>query len=779
MSKPDLHLRCLLILALPILAGACVESGWTVCADGRLCAPGRVCDVVHGTCSSPGEECLGLDDRTPCGDEMRICLAGTCVDSCGDGIINGSDQCEENELLSTSCASFGFYEGEVVCSECAFDSSGCSGGCMDGQFDDEYELCDPVNFDPSSGSTCVSQGLDAGRQGCANDCQNFSNDPCMRFGWTVEDPVSETGKVDSIADLWGTREDVFALIAPGGVRSAAQGWVPVGGDAGDAIRGRSLFASSSDDIWVIAGEGDRFHHWDGARWSLVPSPVGGLGELWGDSSSNITAVGRQGAIVHFDGASWEVQPTPRSTGDLGAVWGLGSGDVYAAGNAGALLHFDGGAWSAIDSETTEDLFGVWAHASGEIWIVTATRVRRRGAGGWTTALTFPRPSKAGGWIGGTGPSDVWVAGGGNSGVLRYDGTRWNAMLTDDLTPYPLWVDSTAVTTGNQFGNGNGLIRRWYGAGNGPTLDPSDVFADAWAADPDQWIAVGSDQITGEAIALHSDGSRFTFDEPLVSVTGFAGGRAFAAGGQRILEWNGESWTESLPSGGASFIDVWASGTTDVHAIDNTFAFPARILHYDGNDWNELPPVEAQCGGNFARPEQIWASSPEDVFVVGRNLLARFDGAAWSYVEPPTCNDLFSSVWGSGPGDVWALGAPEGTGQSRLFRWDGSAWTSQVTSARGKLIGSAADDIFVGTSAHYDGRIWSPLREDAISGVPVFALSSRLFMVASTFEDQGLGLFMRTRFWNGRTVEASCTDGVDDDADGATDRDDLDCARGRR
>jgi hypothetical protein len=776
-STPDQHLRCLLILALTLLAGACVESGWTVCADGRMCGPDRVCDLVHGTCSSPNEECLGQIDRTECAGGALICLAGKCVGSCGDGVLDGPDECEGEDLDGSSCAELGFYTGDLVCrADCSFDSSSCSGACMDGQLDDEFELCDPTDFDPTSGSTCVSQGLDAGRQGCANDCQGYSNATCMRFGWTVEDPVVDDVEVDVMADIWGTREDLFVLVAPGGVRSGAQSWVPVGGDRGDAIRGRALFASSSSDIWVIDETGGGFLHWDGASWTEVASPAGGLNEIWGSSSSNVFAVGDQGAVVHFDGARWQTQRTPASGRALHAIVGLGENEVYAVGDAGTLLRHDGKTWSALDSGTTDALQGVWAHSSGEIWTVSDTDVRRFDGEEWAPMFTFERPSQQGSWIGGNGPSDVWVSGGGDGAVRRYDGTRWSALLDGDFFAQPLWVDGSAVTVGYQYGGGGlGVVRRWYGAGNGPVLDPNGLWSDVWALDPDVWIAVGTDPVTNEGLVLHSDGSRFTFDEPLLHVTGFSADHAFAAGGERILMWDGTSWTDSFPGGGSSIVDLWASGSTDVHAIDNTFAFPARVLHYDGRSWNELPFLEAQCGTSFARPERIWASGPQDVFVAGSNLLARFDGKTWSYENGETCTEVFESIWGSGPGDVWVFQTPRDDGQSRLYHWDGTEWASQVTNELGgPLVGTAADDVFLGTRAHYDGRVWSPINSSTVVGAPVFALPSRLFMIEGGNEGLGLNQFIRTRFWSQRAAEASCSDGVDDDADGATDRDDDDC-----
>jgi hypothetical protein len=782
---PSLHLRWLPLVGLLLLVGACVESGWTACSDGRLCPPGRVCDVFHGTCSSPEEECLERTDRTECAGGARICMEGRCIDSCGDGMANGSDECEGADVLESTCAARGFYEGELACrSDCTFDLSGCSGACMDGQVDESHELCDATDFGSAAGATCVSQGFDAGRQGCASDCQGFTNDPCIRFGWTSEEPVTDDTGPDALTDMWGTREDLFILASPGGVLSAGQGWVPVGGDGGDAIRGRALWAGSADDIWVIDSAGDGFLHWDGATWSDVESPAGGLRELWGSTGSSIFAVGDQGAVVHFDGTGWTTQRTPGATGTLRAVWGVSADEVYAAGEAGSLIRFDGAGWSAIESGTEETLAGVWARSESEIWTVGPATVRRFDGDRWTVALTFDRESDGRAWIGGNGASDVWVAGGADGTVRRYDGTRWSDMLTDNFAPEPLWVDPTAVTAGYQYGaeGGSGTVRRWFGAGTGPALVPEGAMLDAWALDPNVWIAVGFDESTGDGLAVMPNGpllDRFLFPDLLEHVVGFGPDRIYAGGGDRILHYDGAGWTEAFSQQGMRIVDMWTGGPEDVYALDSTFDFPSRIFHFDGETWTEIPPPEPQCGEPF--PDLIggWASGPDDVFVIGRDVLARYDGQEWSYFNPPTCSNAFESIWGSGRDDVWTFEESRDSGPSHLHHWDGSEWTSQVTNGSGKLVGTAADDVFLGTSAHYDGRVWSPINSIAVIGAPVFALPSRLFMVDAQPKNRGLGQFVRTRFWHRRAAEAGCTDGVDDDADGATDRDDDDCAAARR
>ena len=115
------------------LAAGCIESPWIVCDDGMMCPPGRACDLVNGRCSFGGE-CFARQDGEPCAETMGRCLDGQCQDLCGDGQLNGTDECEGTDFAGRTCASEEqTYGGELACTaECTIDSSGCVGRCGDG-----------------------------------------------------------------------------------------------------------------------------------------------------------------------------------------------------------------------------------------------------------------------------------------------------------------------------------------------------------------------------------------------------------------------------------------------------------------------------------------------------------------------------------------------------------------------------------------------------------------------------------------------------------------------
>src|SRR5262249_43487003 len=90
-------------------------------------------------------------------------------------------------------------------------------------------------------------------------------------------------------------------------------------------------------------------HWNGQRWTVVPSPNAtasdSLGSVSAISSNDVWAVGcgnfcgsDTGAgsllVEHWDGTQWTINPTPQiGNGEMasGGILALPSGDIFVAG----------------------------------------------------------------------------------------------------------------------------------------------------------------------------------------------------------------------------------------------------------------------------------------------------------------------------------------------------------------------------------------------------------------------------------------------------------------
>jgi hypothetical protein len=159
------------------------------------------------------------------------------------------------------------------------------------------------------------------------------------------------------------------------------------------------------DAWAVGYVGDAVGirtvtlHWNGARWTRVPSPNPSATRNWlmdvsGSSSSDLWAVGsywnlarkRRSLAMHWDGSQWTVVPTPnveRKESLVNGVTVLSPTDAWAVGSAldasfsGRTLthHWDGASWTIVPSPNPSvigvgsNLLGVTAASSTDVWAV--------------------------------------------------------------------------------------------------------------------------------------------------------------------------------------------------------------------------------------------------------------------------------------------------------------------------------------------------------------------------------------------------------------------------
>jgi hypothetical protein len=116
-------------------------------------------------------------------------------------------------------------------------------------------------------------------------------------------------------------------------------------------------AASANDIWAVGEKGDDpfahdplqtvTKHWDGADWNEVPSPNVGTGDSYlrgvtAISPTDAWAVGgygprtgtKQTLILHWDGAAWSVVPSPNVEGQSNrffSIEAISANDLWAVG----------------------------------------------------------------------------------------------------------------------------------------------------------------------------------------------------------------------------------------------------------------------------------------------------------------------------------------------------------------------------------------------------------------------------------------------------------------
>ena len=242
-------------------------------------------------------------------------------------------------------------------------------------------------------------------------------------------------------------------------------------------------------------------HYDGAAWSIVPSPnpasfASYLSTLVAVASNDVWAAGYylgsnnyRTLVEHWDGNSWSIVPTP-NVGDgpnaLNGIAAAGSDDIWAAGyqsiasgspSSTLILHFDGTTWTVVPSPNPgqpSSLAAVVATSDGLIWAAgfyydgtQGKTLLLRGDESGFTALPGEDYSGEGNvllGIAAAGPGDIWAAGyhypSGTSDyqglIEHYDGKQWRRVSSAQGESYTYLSGITAWTPGAGWAVGNTL-----------------------------------------------------------------------------------------------------------------------------------------------------------------------------------------------------------------------------------------------------------------------------------------------------------------------------------
>ncbi len=145
---------------------------------GNPCGNGMIdgteeCDTfdLNGqTCDDFGFSGGTLSCSSDCTLDKSHCVAPTC----GDNLIDPGEQCDGTEHGGQSCGSLGYIGGGTLqCKpDCTFDTSECS-SCGDGMVQ-AGEECDGTDL---NGATCASRGYSAGTLACNTLC-GFDESGC-------------------------------------------------------------------------------------------------------------------------------------------------------------------------------------------------------------------------------------------------------------------------------------------------------------------------------------------------------------------------------------------------------------------------------------------------------------------------------------------------------------------------------------------------------------------------------------------------------------------------
>jgi hypothetical protein len=299
-------------------------------------------------------------------------------------------------------------------------------------------------------------------------------------------------------------------------------------------------ATSSHDVWAVGAvahaerrdDGSEMDldrtlavHWDGNRWSVVPTPDDTpddtLVAVSARSSSDIWAVGAANHTVdpnvsfvtplveHWDGARWSVVHVPTPGLDPSNTAAVAA--LVAGLHSGHFKDYDEASFSAVHAIAVDD---VWAagvikrhtadgdaptqtfteHWNGTKWSVVNTPDLRvgqlgHGADDSLNAVTATRSD------------DVWAVGAASPQgtlTLHWDGTTWTVIPSAHSGSFSYLSDVAAISATNVWAVGN-AIEHWDGRQwsqtatiEGKTFEPLAAItavsaADVWMVGQDDFL----------------------------------------------------------------------------------------------------------------------------------------------------------------------------------------------------------------------------------------------------------------------------------------------------
>ncbi len=487
-------------------------------------------------------------------------------------------------------------------------------------------------------------------------------------------------------------------------------------------------------------------------------------DLAGSSRTQLYGVGENSAVWRYDGNRWtQVYSSGLDRGYSGrqeGVWARGD-TVVTAGHGSAWNDDAWGGQIMVSTNAGKDFtrtLSTGPAMTREFWDVSGTSTADLWVVGFdertdterTRAVVLHSTDAGATWDeqihGDEGHryyGGVWaepgrvIVGGGHINIST---GRWEALLMESTDGGETWNETWFAVPGK-----NRYVREVWGTPGG-TLH-------AVGSDGSTFINTGSGwrDVTGAATAsltgLHGTGGeawavgvygavvryrggawsavdlQATATGTLRSVWGSSATDVYAVGHrpgpnaaeQSVLMHNdGTTWSTVLPAADSTeYADVWGSGASDVYVVGHRLNAggdaTGMIWHYDGGGWTATP-----LAGTDRRLTTVWGSGPGDVWALGRQTGASGDevvilhstdgGQSWSTSAVsgvPAGEAHVLDAWGSGPGNVYAVGYAIPTGatvaSSMVLRYNGSAWTATTEEDRVRLSGvwgAGAGDVHV-------------------------------------------------------------------------------------
>ena len=297
---------------------------------------------------------------------------------------------------------------------------------------------------------------------------------------------------------------LFPLLA--GEEAVAADWQlvrsPNSGSQANSLA--SVAAVTDNDVWAVGWAFNQqqnayrtlAEHWNGTRWSIVPSPnaTNGYNLLNGVAvvaANDVWAVGSAATgsttntlVEHWNGTAWSIVPSPNVAGRsnvLEAITVISPTDIWAVGHSTdtsfndftLTLHWNGTVWSIVPSPNVNDdiLFAVDAVASNDVWAVGRSQQEAKtltihwNGSNWSVV---PSPNEGSednilAGVAARASNDVWAVGSiccSTPLTIHWDGAAWTIIPAADFDPNatnPVFVGVIALASNNVWAAGQYIV----------------------------------------------------------------------------------------------------------------------------------------------------------------------------------------------------------------------------------------------------------------------------------------------------------------------------------
>jgi hypothetical protein len=378
-------------------------------------------------------------------------------------------------------------------------------------------------------------------------------------------------------------------------------------------------------------------------------------ELICGAGDGVYAVGP--ALLRHDPSGWKPVPVPPdATRQARFAVGLEDGAMAVMDMEGNTFILDDGTWTDVPAPPDWPT-GFWGTATDNLYALTFGGLFGFDGSTWDS-LPVPKLWE----ITNLACIDGQLALCGRFGrVDRFDGVQWTSSYLDSSTNYY----SIAITpSGKVFVADDSRIYEVGGGTLVPILE-QEIWEPELLTDGESLFAVGSTAATynSYAIGRYTGGqwSQLTGTETHLYDCWVDDGNIFAIGANNTV-WQGTmsggSWTQLQPDHGEIYQAV-AIG-------DAIYTIGEKAYRYLDDTWTDLDKEYiTTLPGN-----DIDGRRPDDIWVVGRQMVLHYDGRSWQWVNSGLEENL-QSVCVESNGDVIAVGRGP-----VIVEYDGKDWTKR-------------------------------------------------------------------------------------------------------